>query len=175
MQVLSYYPVTEEKNANFYFLPLTLIWSVMQRCKRSFAQSALVDCVDVTLLVKTLCVKKLRFADPLISSLYNPKMQHWLWGCCCACTDAGGLPLVEAFRCVWVDLREDGNREQVVSKTKPILCSKSPSATKIDLSMEKVGFLSLSCYVQSDSARYQGTMLGYIRLRWAFVAFVFSC
>lgn len=139
----------KELQTFFFFLPQTLIWSHLCSSGKKVLINwlALMAFVDITLLTKTPRVQKL-FEEPLFSSLWSPKSQGWLWNCCCACTDAGGLPLMEAFRCLWLDSRGKMATDSMwLVKQSQIVCSRSPSPTKIELSVEKVGFLSLSCYV----------------------------
>lgn len=103
----------KESQTSFFFLPLALIWSESCRGTKKVLLSllALMAYANLALLVKTPGEKKLYLEDPLISTLYDPNIQGWLWNYCCACTDAGGLPLMEAFKCLWLDSkREDGNR-----------------------------------------------------------------
>ena len=96
--------------------------------------------INITLLVKTLRVKSY-ILKTFISSLCSPTIQCWLWSYCCACIDASGLPLMKAFRCLWVDSRKKMATDSMwLVKQSQILCSRNLSPTKIDLFMEKVGF-----------------------------------
>lgn len=122
----SCYLVTKIKNHNF--LPLTLIWSQSRKGAKKVLlnQLASVGYTDITLLLKTLCVKKLYFEDidffPLQS--YDPVLAVELLLCLHRCqrfTINGSIQMsVGGLK------REDGNRQHVVSKTKPNTVQQKP-------------------------------------------------
>lgn len=171
----SFSPVTTTKIIIFFFTfdinLVTILQGVQKKKKRVLLNHvALVLQMNVALLVIMPCVKKLCFEDIEFFSLqsYNPVLAvelllclHWCWW----------FTINGSIR-TWVDSGEEmATQSMWLVKQSQTLCSRNPSPTKIDLSMEKAGFSSLSCYVQSDSARYQGTVLGYIQLWWASVVF----
>lgn len=129
--------------------------------------------INITLLVRTLCVKKSHFVDIRFFSLqsYHPGLAVGLLLCLHWCQ---WFTINESVQMAVGGLKkEDGNRQHVVSKTKPNIVRQKPEPNQNRPFHGESGVLSLSCYVQSDSVRYQGAMFGYIQLWWAFVAFFF--
>ena len=113
----------------------------MRKKKKNLAQYACFTglCKHNTVSYNTMCESYI--LKTFISSLCRLTVQCWLWSYCCACIDASGLPLMKAFRYLWVDSRKKMAPDSMwLVKQSQILCSRNLSPTKIDLFMEKVGF-----------------------------------
>lgn len=55
-------------------------------------------------------------------------MQNWMCNYCCACIETGGLLLMEACKCLWVDSRERMATDSMwLVKQSQILYSRNPN------------------------------------------------